>query len=62
MPPLLWQPRSGILMMTNDIIDRNLEDSVPSCLALSNNDSYAVSASGGKISLFNTVTFKVMLY
>ncbi|ONI16248.1 hypothetical protein PRUPE_3G087700 [Prunus persica] len=59
-PPLLWQPRSGILMMTNDIIDRNLEDSVPSCLALSNNDSYAVSASGGKISLFNTVTFKTL--
>ncbi|BFG24685.1 hypothetical protein CerSpe_109590 [Prunus speciosa] len=59
-PPLLWQPRSGILMMTNDIIDRNLEDSVPSCLALSNNDSYAVSASGGKISLFNTATFKTL--
>ncbi|PQQ15738.1 hypothetical protein Pyn_20548 [Prunus yedoensis var. nudiflora] len=59
-PPLLWQPRSCILMMTNDIIDRNLEDSVPSCLALSNNDSYAVSASGGKISLFNTATFKTL--
>ncbi|CAA3030297.1 topless-related 4 isoform X1 [Olea europaea subsp. europaea] len=57
-PPQLWQPASGILM-TNDISDTNLEESVP-CFALSKNDSYVMSASGGKISLFNMMTFKTM--
>lgn len=55
--PQLWQPSSGILM-TNDISDTNPEDAV-SCFALSKNDSYVMSASGGKISLFNMMTFKV---
>lgn len=44
--------------MTNDISDANPEDAVP-CFALSKNDSYVMSASGGKISLFNMMTFKV---
>ncbi|KAL1298046.1 topless-related protein 1 isoform X1 [Arachis hypogaea] len=57
-PPQLWQPSSGILM-TNDIGDSNTEDAVP-CFALSKNDSYVMSASGGKISLFNMMTFKTM--
>nr|KYP56795.1 Apoptotic protease-activating factor 1 [Cajanus cajan] len=56
--PQLWQPSSGILM-TNDITDSNTEDAVP-CFALSKNDSYVMSASGGKISLFNMMTFKTM--
>ncbi|PSR84523.1 Topless-related protein [Actinidia chinensis var. chinensis] len=56
--PQLWQPSSGILM-TNDIRDTNPEDAVP-CFALSKNDSYVMSASGGKISLFNMMTFKTM--
>ncbi|PSS13871.1 Topless-related protein [Actinidia chinensis var. chinensis] len=56
--PQLWQPSSGILM-TNDIGDTNPEDAVP-CFALSKNDSYVLSASGGKISLFNMMTFKTM--
>ena len=56
--PQLWQPSSGILM-TNDISETNLEDAVP-CFALSKNDSYVMSASGGKISLFNMMTFKTM--
>ncbi|KAJ7978950.1 Topless-related protein [Quillaja saponaria] len=56
--PQLWQPASGILM-TNDISDTNPEDAVP-CFALSKNDSYVMSASGGKISLFNMMTFKTM--
>ena len=43
--------------MTNDISDTNPEDAV-SCFALSKNDSYVMSASGGKISLFNMMTFK----
>ncbi|KAI3771688.1 hypothetical protein L6452_02855 [Arctium lappa] len=56
--PQLWQPTSGILM-TNDISDTNPEDAV-ACFALSKNDSYVMSASGGKISLFNMMTFKTM--
>ncbi|KAJ9163078.1 hypothetical protein P3X46_022790 [Hevea brasiliensis] len=56
--PQLWQPSSGILM-TNDMSDTNPEDAVP-CFALSKNDSYVMSASGGKISLFNMMTFKTM--
>lgn len=56
--PTLWQPSSGILM-TNDIADINPEECVP-CFALSKNDSYVMSASGGKISLFNMMTFKTM--
>ncbi|KAK3011452.1 hypothetical protein RJ639_012750 [Escallonia herrerae] len=56
--PQLWQPSSGILM-TNDEADANPEEAVP-CFALSKNDSYVMSASGGKISLFNMMTFKTM--
>ncbi|XP_019170022.1 PREDICTED: topless-related protein 4-like isoform X2 [Ipomoea nil] len=56
--PQLWQPTSGILM-TNDISETNIEEAVP-CFALSKNDSYVMSASGGKISLFNMMTFKTM--
>ncbi|XP_028556764.1 protein TPR3 isoform X3 [Dendrobium catenatum] len=57
-PPQLWQPPSGILM-TNDTTDTKPEEAVP-CFALSKNDSYVMSASGGKISLFNMMTFKTM--
>ncbi|KAK1434049.1 hypothetical protein QVD17_10967 [Tagetes erecta] len=56
--PQLWQPASGILM-TNDIGEANLEDAVPT-FALSKNNSYVMSASGGKVSLFNLATFKIM--
>ncbi|XXG59183.1 hypothetical protein AAC387_Pa04g1308 [Persea americana] len=56
--PQLWQPPSGILM-TNDITGTNSEEAVP-CFALSKNDSYVLSASGGKISLFNMISFKTM--
>ncbi|XVF57547.1 hypothetical protein PTKIN_Ptkin06aG0214600 [Pterospermum kingtungense] len=56
--PQLWQPNSGLLM-TNDITGVNLEEAVP-CVALSKNDSYVMSATGGKVSLFNMMTFKVM--
>ena len=55
--PQHWLPESG-LIMTNDISGVNLEEAVP-CIALSKNDSYVVSATGGKVSLFNMMTFKV---
>jgi WD40 repeat protein len=56
--PQLWQPSSGIIM-TNDTTETNPEEAV-ACFALSKNDSYVMSASGGKISLFNMMTFKTM--
>ncbi|TYI22654.1 hypothetical protein ES332_A06G118300v1 [Gossypium tomentosum] len=59
-PPQLWQPRSCSRMMTNDLTDSTPEEAVP-CFALSKNDSYLLSASGGIISLFNMLTFKRMM-
>ncbi|KAG7603609.1 Topless-related protein 3 [Arabidopsis thaliana] len=56
--PQHWQPNSGLLM-TNDVSGVNLENAAP-CIALSKNDSYVMSAAGGKVSLFNMMTFKVM--
>ncbi|KAF5956257.1 hypothetical protein HYC85_003482 [Camellia sinensis] len=46
--PQQWQPNSG-LVMTNDVTGVNLEEAVP-CIALSKNDSYVMSACGGKVS------------
>ncbi|KAF7130545.1 hypothetical protein RHSIM_Rhsim10G0061900 [Rhododendron simsii] len=56
--PHQWQPASG-LAMTNDVIGVNLEEAVP-CMALSKNDSYIISACGGKVSLFNRVTSRIV--
>ncbi|KAJ4829400.1 Topless- protein 3 [Turnera subulata] len=56
--PQHWQPNSG-LVMNNDVSGVKLEEAVP-CIALSKNDSYVMSATGGKVSLFNMMTFKVM--
>ncbi|GLT90187.1 hypothetical protein SLE2022_081330 [Rubroshorea leprosula] len=56
--PPHWQPNSGLLM-SNDVTGVNVEEAVP-CIALSKNDSYVMSATGGKVSLFNMMTFKVM--
>lgn len=44
--------------MTNDISETKPEDAVP-CLAVTINDCYVISGSGGKISLFNMETFEV---
>ncbi|KAJ1443545.1 WD40/YVTN repeat-like-containing domain superfamily [Sesbania bispinosa] len=55
--PKHWQPNIGLLM-TNDVRD-NSEAVVP-CITLSKNDSYVMSACGGRISLFNTMTFEVI--
>nr|GME04417.1 protein TPR1-like isoform X14 [Ipomoea batatas] len=53
-----WQPNSGLLMI-NDVEGVNLEKVVP-CMAVLKDDSYIVSACGGKVSLFNIMTFEVM--
>lgn len=58
MVPQLWQPPSGTLM-TNDINENKSAEESAACIALSKNDSYIMSASGGKVSLFNMMTFKV---
>lgn len=56
--PQLWQPPSGTLM-SNDVNENKPSDESSACIALSKNDSYVMSASGGKVSLFNMMTFKV---
>ncbi|KAI4364661.1 hypothetical protein MLD38_020720 [Melastoma candidum] len=56
--PQHWQPRSGLLM-SNDVSGVNLEEALP-CIALTKNDAYVMSACGGKVSLFNMMTFKVI--
>ncbi|XP_024023610.1 topless-related protein 1 [Morus notabilis] len=58
--PQLWQPKSGLQLMCNDLTGSKPEQAVP-CFALSKNDSYLLSASGGIISLFNMITFKTMI-
>ncbi|RDX60457.1 Topless-related protein 2, partial [Mucuna pruriens] len=55
--PQHWQPSSGLVMA--NVVPDNSEAAVP-CIALSKNDSYVMSACGGKISLFNMMTFKTM--
>lgn len=45
--------------MTNDINESKPTEESAACIALSKNDSYVMSASGGKVSLFNMMTFKV---
>ncbi|KAI3505446.1 hypothetical protein L1887_27576 [Cichorium endivia] len=57
--PELWQPSYGV-QMSNDINDSKPAEESAGCIALSKNDSYLISASGGKVSLFNMMTFKVM--
>lgn len=58
--PQLWQPTNGALM-SNDLSETKSAEESAACIALSKNDSYVMSASGGKISLFNMMTFKVVL-
>lgn len=47
--------------MANDVTGRNHEDAVH-CFALSKEDDHVVSASGGKVTLFDTSTFKVFVF
>ncbi|WOH14315.1 hypothetical protein DCAR_0933834 [Daucus carota subsp. sativus] len=56
--PHLWKPSSGLLM-ANDIAGVDLQKSSP-CIALTKNDSYVMSAFGGKVSVFNALTYEVM--
>ncbi|XP_071909862.1 topless-related protein 1-like [Coffea arabica] len=55
-PPCLWHPKTGSVMV-NDL-NNDPYQIVSPCFALSKNDSYLVSASGGMVSLFNIVNFE----
>ncbi|WOG99269.1 hypothetical protein DCAR_0518617 [Daucus carota subsp. sativus] len=53
--PELWRPATGRLMI-NDLSMTKPEDAV-ACLALTNNDAFVISGSGGKVSVFSIITF-----
>lgn len=57
--PQFWQPASGV-HMSNDLGESKPAEDSAACIALSKNDSYVMSASGGRVSLFNMMSFKVM--
>ncbi|CAA6674760.1 unnamed protein product [Spirodela intermedia] len=56
--PQLWQPANGV-PMTNDMSESGSDEST-ACIALSKKTPMSCRASGGKVSLFNMMTFKVM--
>ncbi|KAF5774088.1 putative transcription factor WD40-like family [Helianthus annuus] len=55
--PQLWYPISGVLMANHLNENTPAEESV-ACIALTKNDCYVLSASGGNISLFDMMTSK----
>ena len=46
--------------MSNDVNESKPAEESAAYITLSKNDSYVMSASGGKVSLFNMMTFKVI--
>jgi hypothetical protein len=49
--------------MTNDTpIDGNVPEEATACTALSQDDYYLISASGGKVSMFYMRTFEVCVH
>ncbi|KAF5774085.1 putative Topless family, WD40-repeat-containing domain superfamily [Helianthus annuus] len=59
--PRLWHPVNGAVMF-NDVNESKPTEESASCIALSKNDAYVLSASGGKVSLFNMMTFKLCIW
>lgn len=59
--PQVWQPQSrqGWVFLTNSLPSSDA-GAVSPCLALTKNDFYAISASGGAVSIFNMLMFKKM--
>ncbi|KAL4565122.1 hypothetical protein LXL04_029207 [Taraxacum kok-saghyz] len=57
--PRFWQPKNGAVMC-NDVSQSKSDEESAACIDLSKNNGYIISASGGKVSLFNMFTFKVM--
>ncbi|XP_031373789.1 topless-related protein 1-like isoform X2 [Punica granatum] len=58
--PHLWHPKNSSNLMTNQLTETPPNKVLP-CMAISRNDSYLLSASGGTVSLFNIPYFKVMI-
>ncbi|XP_027774677.1 topless-related protein 1-like isoform X3 [Solanum pennellii] len=56
--PQLWQPRSGVVP-ENSLLSSDA-GAVSPCIALTNNGFYALSASGGAVSIFNINLYKIM--
>ncbi|KAK1401734.1 hypothetical protein POM88_001339 [Heracleum sosnowskyi] len=56
--PEVWKSKNGFFM-ANDIAGVDLQEACP-CVDISKNDSYVMSACGGKISLFNMISYRVM--
>ncbi|KAJ1261766.1 hypothetical protein BS78_09G056000 [Paspalum vaginatum] len=56
--PQLWQPENGI-SMTNDTAYNGNHKEATACIALRKRDGYLVSASGGRLSAFDTSTFQI---
>ncbi|CAN0877532.1 Topless-related protein 4 [Linum grandiflorum] len=57
--PELWKPKNPSATMKNDLTAN--PEALP-CFALSKNDCYLLSASGGKITLYNMLTFKTLAF
>ncbi|KAG4944259.1 hypothetical protein JHK85_048905 [Glycine max] len=55
----LWHPKDGPQFMINELLSIKCVNPA-SCFAYSN--GYIISTSGGMVSLFNTVTFKIILW
>lgn len=61
-PPQLWKPCSGFELMRNDTEGLSPgESATVASFAISKNDSYLISTSGGMPTLFNMLTYKVGL-
>lgn len=58
-PPQLWKPKGRSQLIGDYSAGTNPAD-VVACFVFSKNDSYGISASGGKISVFNMLTYKKM--
>ncbi|KAL7602137.1 hypothetical protein Lser_V15G22928 [Lactuca serriola] len=57
--PKLWQPKKGVVMC-NDLNESESSKESEACMALSEDDSYIMSASGGKLCLFDMMTFEAI--
>ncbi|XP_076937061.1 protein TOPLESS-RELATED PROTEIN 2-like isoform X2 [Bidens hawaiensis] len=59
MVPRLWHPVNGALM-SNHLNETICAEESVACIALTKNDSFVLSASGGKISLFDMMASKAL--
>ncbi|KAL7602138.1 hypothetical protein Lser_V15G22927 [Lactuca serriola] len=58
--PKVWQPTKGAVMC-NDVSGNKPDEESAACIALPKHDGFFVSASGGKLSMFQMATFHTMI-